>query len=545
MPGRSPQNLAPVPGGGNKPPRRILIVEDSRIVASFMRDSLEEDGTFLAAMAHSLEQTREALARAKTAHEPFFAAILDLHLPDAPAGEVVDLVLGKGIPVIVLTSFLDSEIRQRIEAKGVVDYVLKSRDAVRQVREILLRLARNRGVKILVADDSTLQRRVTAEYLQRFGFQVLEAADGNQALELLQQERDVPLVITDYEMPGMNGFELCTQIRQHADKNQVAVIGVSGREASLLSVKLLKAGANDFLTKPFEREELYTRIMHALENQEYIQQINSSLQTISRMHARMKKDLDAAARLQQSLLPAELPQFASVATARLFVPCDELAGDTFNIFRLDDTRLGVFVVDVSGHGVQAALLSVTLSRLLTPEAGRTSFLVEPDEQTGQTVIHPPSEVCSRLNREFPMDPETFQYFTMVYGILDLDAGTFCFASAGHPGPLLVREGTAPVAEGSLNMAIGFMPEIAYQQQTLELHAGDRLYFYTDGLVETQNPAGEEYGVDRLCARLQKERGSGLEASLQNVYSSVMEWNGGVFKDDVTLCALEYLRRRGQ
>lgn len=522
-------------------PKRILVVEDSKIVAAFMHDTLEENGDFLVSSAYSLAQVHEFLAQDQKLDEQqrFFAAVLDLHLPDAPSGEVVDVVLQQGLPGVVLTSFIDKELRERIEAKGVVDYVLKSPDAARQVREILLRLVRNKGVRILVVDDSQLQRRVTSDYLQRFGFHVLEAANGKQALTLLRQEKHVPLVITDYEMPEMDGFELCTSIRKFADKNQVAVIGVSGRDAGLLCVKLLKAGANDFLTKPFEREELYTRIMHTLETQDYIRQINNSLQTISGMHERMKKDLEAAAQLQQSLLPDELPQIPGIETARLFVPCDELAGDTFNIFRLDNRRLGLYVLDVSGHGVQAALLSVTLSRLLAPEVGHANYLLAIDGQ-GDVAIHDPADVCTRLNREFPMDPDTLQYFTITYGILDCATGEFRYACAGHPGPILLRKGQKPVAHGSLNMAIGFVPEMAYKEASLELQPGDRLYFYTDGLVEAKNGEAIEFGTERLCEHLQKQRISGLEDSLQNVYNSVRKWTNGMFNDDVTLCALEFV-----
>lgn len=516
--------------------RHILVVEDSKIVASFIKDSLELGGEFQVRLAHSLAETETALHNSA---DTIFAAILDLNLPDAPSGEVVDLVLRFDLPVIVLTSFIDQDIRQRIEAKGVVDYVLKSRDAVRQVHDILLRLEKNKGVKILVADDSQVQRSVTGEFLQRFGFDVLEAADGQQALDTLHQHGDVPLVITDYEMPNMNGFELCKQIRETWDRNQLAVIGVSSRDNELLSARLLKAGANDFLSKPFQREELYTRIIHNLETQEHIARINSSLATISSMHERMKKDLDAAARLQQSLLPKELPSPPAVQAARLFSPCDELAGDTFNMFLIDERHLGVYVVDVSGHGVPAALLSVTLSRLLTPEEGRTSFLYDIDENTGQRRIHSPASVCENLNTEFPMDPDTFQYFTIVYGILDIQEGDFSFACAGHPGPVLVRNNQQPQAFATRNMAIGFVPGLNFQQDSVTLQSGDRLYFFTDGLVEAKNQADEEYGLDRLCMTLQKHYVSGLEDSLQNVYNAVKNWNAEGFKDDVTICALEY------
>lgn len=531
----SPQHM-PTTDAGPVQEKHILIVEDSKIVASFMKDNLELSPGFKVSLAHSLAET-EAILQQDASR--FFAATLDLHLPDATKGEVVDLVLGYGIPSIVLTSLIDQELRARIEAKGVLDYVLKSRDAVRQVTDILLRLEHNKGVKILMVDDSGVLRRVTSDFLSRFGFKVLEAANGKEALEVLEREQDVPLVITDYEMPEMDGFELCKRIREQAGRNELVIIGVSSHDEDLLSAKLLKAGANDFLAKPFQREELYTRIVNNLDMLDYISRINTSLATIRNLHGRMKRDLEAAAKLQQSLLPRKLPKLPSLSAASLFIPCDELAGDTYNIFNIDDRHLGIFVVDVSGHGVPAALLSVTLSRVLTPEAARSNLLVESNRLDGGLQILDPATVFAKLNEQYPMDPENLQYFTIVYGVLDCQTGTFRYASAGHPGPVLIRKGEEPRTFAALNMAIGFAPALTFQDESIDLLPGDRLYFYTDGLIEAKNAENTEFGVERLCDSLQKLTASSLEASLQKVYESVQQWNAGGFKDDLTICALEY------
>ena len=522
-----------VPDGKRK---KILIVEDSKIISLYMKRSLEESHNFAIIQSYSVAETRAIL---DSGEHDFFAAVLDLNLPDAADGQVVDLVLAFGIPSIVFTSLIDQKLRLQIEAKGVVDYVLKSQDAVRQVTDLLVRLEKNQHLKILVVEDSSLLRHMTTSFLERFGFIVLEAANGADALEILEQERDIPLVITDYEMPKMNGFELIGRIRAQWSKNELVIIGISSHENDLLSARLIKAGANDFLAKPFQREELYTRIVQNLETLEYIKQIKDSLTTIRAMHSRMKRDLEAAAQLQQSLLPQELPEIPGVRVASIFVPCDELAGDTYNIFRLDETHMGIFVVDVSGHGVPAALLSVTLSRLLWPDVSPSTILLE-DTDNGQGKIVPPCDVCKLLNKQFPMNPDNFQYFTFVYGILDITSGTFIYANAGHPGPIRVRPGHKPQDTKPLNMAIGFVPNTVFCQEEIILHPGDRLYFYTDGIVEAKNMAGEEFGTERLCATLQAHCAEPLEASLQKVYSLVEEWNVDFFHDDVTMCAVEYI-----
>lgn len=513
--------------------RNILMIEDSKLISSFIKRNLEETQIFSVTVCHTLAEAQQTI---KKHGADFFAALLDLNLPDASDGEAVDLAMEYGIPSIVLTSLIDDKLRERVESQGVIDYVLKSRDATSQVLEILIRLIKNRDVTILVVDDSSLMRRVMRDYLSRFGFQVLEAVNGKKALETLEQNPEIPLVITDYEMPEMGGAELCEAIRETKRKTELAIIGVSSHENKLLSAKLIKAGANDFLTKPFQREELYTRIVQNLENLEYIERINTSLTTISNMHQRMKRDLDAAAKLQRSLLPNELPVVEGLQLASLFSPCDELAGDTYNCLVFDERHVGIFVVDVSGHGVPSALLSVTLSRLLKARPSESTLLVEHGDGDSPVIL-PPGEVCRRLNTQFPMDPENFQYFTIVYGILDRTAMTFTYSSAGHPGPIHVRPGKGAKAHKPLSMAIGFSPETEFKEEVIKLAPGDRIFFYTDGLVEAMNESGEEFGTDRLRKLFGALVKHELEATLQRVYNCVDEWNATNFKDDVTICAV--------
>lgn len=515
--------------------RKILIVDDSKMISTYMKLALESELGYVAVVAKSLKETKNVL----DVDVDFFVALLDLNLGDAPDGEVVDFVLKRGVPSIVLTASFNTEIRAKILSKGVVDYVLKTKDAVRQIIDIVRRLEKNVGLRLLIVDDSALQRRITRNYLELYGFSILEARNGVEGLAVLEKNPDIRLVVTDYEMPKMDGFAFCAKIRELYGKNELAVIGVSSFENEVLSARFIKGGANDFLSKPFQREELYCRIAQNLETLEYIHTINESLQTIQKLHSRMKRDLESAARLQQSLLPQKLPSCDAVRVAALFKPCDELAGDTYNVFRLDERRMGVYIVDVSGHGVPSALLSVTLSRLLTPDTQRSTLLKEECDDGSGYRIASPAEVCAKLNRQFPMDLETSQYFTIVYGILDTQTGAFRYATAGHPGPIHCGRAEHPTHAKSLNMAIGFTEDARFLEDELILAPGDRLFFYTDGATEAENPAGKEFSIERLTKLLQESQSNSLEETLQNVYATVRSWNEDRFKDDLTLCALHF------
>ncbi len=516
--------------------KRVLIVDDSRTIVMCLQLALSDEAGYEPVVAASMAEAKAIL---EAGGHDFFFAVLDLTLPDAPRGEVVDLVLAYGIPSLVLTSTLDSATRATILSKGVVDYVLKRPEALEEVVTLIRRREQNLKTTVLVVDDSDPIRQITRSYLNFYGFRIVEAADGVEALERLSADPLIRLIVTDYEMPRLNGFELCRKVRATYKKTELAIIGVSSYEDELLSVKFLKGGANDFLAKPFQREELYSRVVQNLENLEYIARIQESLRTIQQMNERMSKGLQAAAALQRSLLPQRFPDLPCLGVASLFRPCDELAGDIFNLFMLDEQHLGMYVLDVSGHGVPAALLSVTLSRLLTPGLEQGAVLKEAiAEEPGYRLLSPP-EVCQLLNSQFQMNPETFQYFTLNYGLLNLQTGHFRFSGAGHAGPTLIRKGRTTFTCKAQNMAIGLTRQVTYSERCLDLLPGDRLYFVTDGIVEARNPDKELFGWNRLENLLAETLGLELEQSLQTLYTAVQDWNVNHFDDDVTAIALEF------
>ncbi|MCP5052025.1 MAG: diguanylate cyclase [bacterium] len=255
--------------------KRILIVEDSKMFATMISRKIRFELEFERDIAPTLKRAKE-LIRENKGH--YFLAVVDLNLPDAPDGQSVDYVLSRDIPVIVFTSQFNDEIRERMLSKNVVDYILK--EGGPQVVDYLInsidRFYKNQFSKVMVVDDSRTSRTSMTLLLESQQFVVIEAPSGTKALALLEKHPDTKVIICDYNMPGMDGFELITRIRQNYPKNRLAVIGVSGYGTGLLSVRLLKAGASDFLTKPFLEEELYCRINQNIEMLEYIDTIEKT-----------------------------------------------------------------------------------------------------------------------------------------------------------------------------------------------------------------------------------------------------------------------------
>ena len=253
--------------------KKILIVEDIKSISNFIRRQIDAKLHFEAKCAYSFADTRKILE----SEDDFFVALLDLNLPDAPDGEVVDFVLAKKIPSIILTATFDEGIRDNILEKNVVDYVVKSGlHSLVHVIYLVQRIYRNQFIKVLIVDDSRSFRNYYQSLLVTHKFNVVLADDGQKALEVLKDNPDIKLVITDYNMPVMDGFELVTNIRNQYDKNEIAIIGVSAQESGILSAKFLKSGANDFLTKPFEKEEFYARVTQNIEMLEFIDELRDA-----------------------------------------------------------------------------------------------------------------------------------------------------------------------------------------------------------------------------------------------------------------------------
>ena len=251
---------------------RLLIIEDSLVIQKILEHLINQELGCELDVASSLAEGRQLLAE-----RDYSCALVDLCLPDAANGEVVELVLDAGIPTIVLTSNIDLQLRERILGMGVVDYVLKeNRDCYRYAVSLAGQLLRNRQIKVLVADDSVTSRNYITQLLEQLLFQVIAVEDGAAAWQVLTSTPDIQLVITDYQMPVMDGFQLVTQIRSQYDRDVLPVIGLSSVDNTHLSARFIKHGANDFLSKPFIQEEFQCRVLKTMEQLELIRQIRDA-----------------------------------------------------------------------------------------------------------------------------------------------------------------------------------------------------------------------------------------------------------------------------
>jgi sigma-B regulation protein RsbU (phosphoserine phosphatase) len=393
-------------------------------------------------------------------------------------------------------------------------------------------------MKVLIAEDDRVSRRMLHRQLEKWDHEVVAAADGSEAWEKFQGG-EFSIVVSDWMMPEMDGPELVRRVRKAAEGRYVFIILLTAKSQKEDIVAGMEAGADDFLSKPFDRGELRVRLRAGERIIELERSLAQRNQLLHEANQRMKRDLDAAAQLQQSLLPTAPPDVPGMRFAWDFRPCDELAGDFLNVFRLGPKYVGMYVADVSGHGVAASLLSVTISRVLTPHPSMSSLLVKPGEGGIEDRVVPPIEVATELNKRFPMEESGEKYFTIAYGVLNTETREFRYVSAGHPPIALLSPGEEPRFLEGTGFAVGWFPEVEYEEHAVQLAPGDRLWIYSDGVPEAMNPEHDQYGEQRLARAIDQSRSQPLNSSVAGLLREIELWCGSAGpNDDVSILALE-------
>ena len=250
---------------------KILIVEDNKALAKLIAKKIQSSLAFEVDIAYSMEEAKLFLARYK-----YFLTLLDINLPDAPNGEIVDYVTKKKIHAIVLSGNIDKEFRKKVLQKNIIDYVNKNGvEDINYIIHTIERLQSNKKHKVLVVDDSRLFRQQMQSMLENLFFKVVAVAHGEEAIGILKTQPDFSLVLTDYNMPVMNGLELTLEIRKTYSKNELSILVLSSNEDDEITALFLKNGANDYVKKPFSKEEFSCRINNSIEALENIQMITN------------------------------------------------------------------------------------------------------------------------------------------------------------------------------------------------------------------------------------------------------------------------------
>lgn len=337
-------------------------------------------------------------------------------------------------------------------------------------------------MKILVVDDARDMRMIFQHIVGNLGHEVDTAFDGEDAWSKLQ-ENEYQVIISDWMMPNLDGLELCKRIRSKPFKYYIYFILLTGMSGKQNLISGLEAGADDFATKPVDMEELEIRLRSAQRVLKLENTLSEQNQALITAHHQIQTDLLNAEKTQHSLLPKPINS-EYLKTSWLYKPAIHIGGDTFNYFFPSPDILVFFSIDVSGHGISSAMLSMSLQTSLALKRGYYGNAIKPEH------IHDMPRVFASNVNKMLYDCKTEHYLTMIFGIIDLEKKDLHYVQAGHPHPLFYEKKTDLLTPLENNgFPIGLFEEAEYETQHFKYSSGDKFIVYTDGISENESAIG--------------------------------------------------------
>lgn len=394
---------------------------------------------------------------------------------------------------------------------------------------------------ILVVEDSKAQRLTYALQLRKAGYVVLEAASGEEALQICADSKP-DFVLSDWMMPGMDGVDFCAAFRKiPRDGYSYFLLLTSNREHGDIA-RGLDAGADDFLSKPVSQVELLARLKageRILRFEEELRssnaQLRKALDQLRETQAAIDRDLREARKLQQGLVRERSGRFGPMHLSLMLRPAGHVGGDLVGFFPIGTDRVGIYALDVSGHGVTAALLTAQLSVHLSGSSEQNVALRA--AQAGSDAVAP-ATLAHFLNNMMLEEMSTDTYFTMIYAELNFVTGRVQLVQAGHPHPVLQRADGSVEKIGGGGMPIGVFERPIFDEVDITLAPGERLLITSDGITEAANRAGRLLGEDGLEAILRTNAFLGGHAFLESMAWSVSEYSAGERLDDISAVLIE-------
>lgn len=383
--------------------------------------------------------------------------------------------------------------------------------------------------KILVVDDEPdLELLIKQKFSKQLKSKELEfvfASNGFEALKTLHKDQDINIVLTDINMPEMDGLALLSHLPELNRIIKAIIVSAYGDMSNIR--KAMNRGACDFITKPIDFKDLEITIFNAIE--QYLSQ-KKAIEAQSTLH-HLEKELSIARSIQESIIPHQFVPIPDIHTFEILgttVPAQQVGGDFFDFFKLSDNRLGFLIGDVSGKGIPAALFMSMTRAVMRTVAQR---------------YYSPKDCLKEANRILCMDNDTSMFVTLLYGILNPMTGIIQLSNAGHNPPyLLTSSGALSQIARNEGVALGADEGAAFVEHRLKLNKDDCLILYTDGITEASNSQNEQYGRQRLEGTiLSWSKGDSIDSLLKHILLDVNQFTGGIVPyDDIALFCLKQL-----
>lgn len=386
---------------------------------------------------------------------------------------------------------------------------------------------------ILLIEDEPVTRTSMAARLTRLGYRVLEAENGLVGLDVARRERP-DLLIVDWMMPEMDGPTFCETVRRDPLLKSSQLLLMTSQDKPAQIAEGLARGADDFLSKSASKHETVARVQAGLRASRLVRELEttagelaSSMQLLQLKQEETEADLQTAASFIRLQLPPQGNPAQGIELAWEYQPSLLLGGDLFGVMPIDDNHLGLYILDASGHGVAAALRSVSLMTFL-----RADNLLQ------SIGSYDPAKVLSEANRRFPLSVDG-EYFTLWVGQLHLPTRSLSYASAGHSGALLSSTQSPSRWLTRASFPLGFDPSAQFISDCLSLQPADRLFLLSDGIYEVPSPSGELWGRGRFQKVIDAGKQTSLAATIASSFSTARSWQQAHhFSDDAAVVGLE-------
>ncbi|MEM7759996.1 MAG: SpoIIE family protein phosphatase [Cyanobacteria bacterium P01_A01_bin.40] len=345
---------------------------------------------------------------------------------------------------------------------------------------------------ILLADDDQSTRILLRLILKKDGYQVIEVENGQECLTAWQKHQP-DMILLDAMMPVMDGFDCCEQLNQiEANELKIPVLMITGLNDKESVDRAFSVGATDYITKPIHPPVLRQRLARILKAAKAEAALKASESKLLEQNLRLQSELNQAADYVRSLLPKPLDN--KIKIEHYFAPSSQLGGDIFDYYWLDKNHLAVYLLDVAGHGIKSALLSIAVLNIL-----RSQSLYNTD-------FYEPWTVLTELNRMFQMNERGDNYFTIWYGVISLSDRELVYASAGHPPGILLSQTKQDIKYlDNDNIPIGMLDEHSFEQNSCPIATTDTLYILSDGVYEVPQGNGQLWGLNNLVKLIEKHQ----------------------------------------
>ncbi|GAK51247.1 response regulator receiver modulated serine phosphatase [Candidatus Moduliflexus flocculans] len=369
--------------------------------------------------------------------------------------------------------------------------------------------------QILVVDDSRMNRMVLSKSLSMEGYELIEAESADAALKILDY-RKPELILLDVVMPEMTGFDLCRLLKQQKATREIPIIFITSLDSTEDKIKGLELGAVDFITKPFNTAEILARVRTQVT-------LRQMYRTILETNQRIQKDLATARRIQQNLLPEREIKLAGQLTFEyVYLPCDELGGDFFDIYQLSPHHILFYILDVSGHGVASSLITI-FTKIFFSIHGKAG--------------HTPGQLLNMLNQQFFRERLTEKYVTVFLGILDINVGRLTWSSAGQSVSPILFSSSQEQLLSMHSFPIGLLENVAYSDESCDFQNDASLLLYSDGVMDIHGANGQPvFDEQTLLTYIREQKGS--PKMVDSLFAHIRQHaHVDDFPDDVTIFLL--------